>query len=110
MADELDGIRIHRLAALRKAAYRARSHCIIGAVAGLVLAIQLVWMAVQGRSITCGVIAIAALCSAIALILRAQKINRDATQSSMADPVAPPDFTDLSDGSQQAANLEHIED
>jgi hypothetical protein len=110
MTDELDGIRIRRLAAVRKAAYRARSHCIIAAVACLVLAIQLIWSAVERRAPLYALFAIAALVGTLFFGRRAAKLHREATESSLGDPTTTPDFSTLSDGSQQASNLENIQD
>jgi hypothetical protein len=45
--DELDGVRIRQLAALRRGAYRARSYAIIGSVACFVVVVQLVLMTVK---------------------------------------------------------------
>ena len=110
MSDELDGIRIRRLAAVRKAAYRARSHCIIAAVACLVVAIQLIWSAVERLAPLYALFAIAALVGTLSFVRRAAKLHREAMQSLLDEPTTSPDFSTLSDGSQQASNLENIHD
>jgi hypothetical protein len=109
-SDELDGLRIRRLAAVRKAAYRARSYCIIASVACLVLAIQLGWTAVHRKSAVPGLIAIAAVICCVSLLKRSRRLHREATQSSLEIPAIPPDFSTLSDGSQRWKDLDNITD
>jgi hypothetical protein len=110
MSDELDGIRIRRFAAVRKAAYRARSHCIIAAVGCLVAAIQLIWSAVERRAPLCALFAVAAMVGTLLFVRRATKLHHEATETSLVEPTTAPDFSTLSNGSQQASNLENIQD
>ncbi|HEX2972156.1 MAG TPA: hypothetical protein VHP11_07475, partial [Tepidisphaeraceae bacterium] len=42
--EELDGMRIRRIAEMRRSACRSASYCIIGALACWVMAVQLVWL------------------------------------------------------------------
>src|SRR5687767_1365219 len=46
-ADELDGVRIRQLAALKRGAYRARSYALIVAAAGAVAGVQLIVMTLE---------------------------------------------------------------
>jgi hypothetical protein len=116
-SDELDGIRIRRLAAERRAAYRARSHCIIGAAACFVLELQLVWMLWRRSSTAFGPWAFAYYATAVlaaAGVLyfsrRAMQLHREANRRVLDEPVTPPDFSTLSDGSQRWKNLDDIHD
>jgi hypothetical protein len=115
--DELDAQRIARIAKLRKAAYRSRSHAIIGLVCCIVMTGQLIWVATQNWGMGDYVFAAVSAVMAIALILLAVwcarlalRLHRQAT----APPTAiergfEPDFSNLSDGSQRWKNLEKIE-
>jgi hypothetical protein len=116
-SDALDGLRIRRLAAARKAAYRARSHSVIAAVACLVLAAQLIWQATRGSAgialtrgaVACGLIAICAVAAAGYFFSHARRLHREAAESALPEPTTPPDFSTLSDGSQRWKDLENIE-
>ena len=117
-ADELDGLRIRQLSALRRGAYRARSYAIIGAAAGFVVAVQLVIMTVAyvrahgwGRWPTGYVLfAAAAVMMGCFFARRALEIHREIRTPVELPPPPPggPDFSTLSDGSQQWKNLEDI--
>jgi hypothetical protein len=115
--DELDGVRIRQLAALRRGAYRARSYAIIGAAASFVVAVQLVLMTVTYVRVRgWGLYPIGyaqAACVGVLLGLyfgrRALSLHREIkTPARMPPEPAEPDFTTLSDGSQQWKNLEDI--
>jgi hypothetical protein len=117
--DELDGLRIRQLAALRRGAYRARSYAIIGAVAAFVVAVQLVIMTVQyvrshggwGRWPS-GYALFAAAAGMVGFYFarRALEVHREIRTPAPLPPTPEggPDFSTLSDGSQQWKNLEDI--
>jgi hypothetical protein len=114
--DELDGLRIRQIAAARRAAYRARSYCVIGTAGCAVAAIQLAWMAVTvtrqsgltRMAIAYAMFAIVAFCIATYFGRRAAAFHREAKASQSSSPLPPPDFTSLSDGSSRWKNLEDI--
>jgi hypothetical protein len=116
--DELDGLRIRQLAALRRGAYRARSYAIIGAVAGFVVAVQLGIMTVTYvRSRGWGLwpawyvlFAIATAMVGVYFVHRAMELHREIrTPAPLPPEPEEPDFSTLSDGSQQWKNLEDIQ-
>ena len=118
--DELDAAHIHRMSALRRAAYRSRSYCIIGSVACVVMAAELCFNAwgywnhrtsmARGMILVLVCVGIAAGLLGVArtLFARAREYGREAAQSSLVEPTTPPDFSTLQDGSQAARNLEEI--
>jgi hypothetical protein len=117
MSDELDGVRIRRLAAERRAILRSRSHCIIAGVVCVVLEWQLCWMIVEqwakASSLRMLVYALAACAIAIIAALcghRAVELTGQLRRPLIEEPASPPDFSTLGDGSQQAKNLEEIHD
>ena len=111
--DELNGLRIRQLAALRRAAYRSRSYCIIAAIGCAVTIIQIIHELISyRRTLLAQFLYIAA---AIALLLLgiqcakwARHFHKEAKRSQLKPPPTPPDFTHLSDGSQHAKNLENM--
>ena len=116
--DELDAARIRQLAALRRGAYRARSYAIIGTVAAAVVAVQLVWMTVTyvhargWGAYPIGYLQAACLLALLAIYFarRALMVHREIRTPPRLPPEPPggPDFSTLSDGSQQWKNLEDI--
>jgi hypothetical protein len=114
--DELDGLRIRQLAALRRAAYRSRSYCFIAFAAAVVAAIQLIVNAVHHlqwhQSIRRPLLY---LCAAITLLVAARffalltlKFHREANPPPLPPPTTKPDFSPLGDGSHHAKNLEQL--
>ena len=119
--DLLNSKRIRSVALARRAAYRARSWCIIAAILCAAIVIQLIWMIVQavhhrGWSLQCTGYAIFAALAAAGTIFfatRASVFHRQAKESESrrnADsvPTTPPDFSTLDNGSKQAKNLEDV--
>jgi hypothetical protein len=114
--DELDGMRIRQLAAARRAAYRARSYCVIGSVACAVSAIQLVWMTVRhARLIGWGprpigylLFAFLAVLASVYFARRGFAFHHEARRSLLADTADTPDFSSLDDGSKRWKNLENV--
>jgi hypothetical protein len=117
-SDELDGLRIRQLAALRRGAFRARSFALIGVVTSLVAAIKLILMTiahVHSRGWTTWPMGFI-LFAAVALMLagyfgqRVMELHREIKTPAPLPPEPPggPDLSTLSDGSQQWRNLEDI--
>jgi hypothetical protein len=114
-AGELDGLRVRQLSSLRRGAYRTRSHCII-AVAGLAFAAaQLVAMTARhvrlagwgGRPVAYAAAAVAAAWGATFLFRKSAALTRELRRPVLSEPEVEPDFSTLSDGSQQ---LRHLRD
>jgi len=116
--DELSSLRIRQVAALRRSANRSRSHCVVIATALLVGAGKLTVMTIQnvrsgGQRIFSAayVVAIAlALIFAGLLIRRIVELTRELKQPLLSDPLEPPDFSTLSDGSQHARHLAEMQE
>ena len=116
--DELDGLRIRQLAALKRGAYRARSFAIIGAVTCFVVAVKLALMTVnhvQARGwgpwpIGFALFSLVALMAGSHFSRRALDVHREINTPAPLPPTPEggPDFSTLSDGSQQWKNLEDI--
>lgn len=111
---ELDGLRIRQLSALRRSAYRTRSFAIIVAVACLVVGIQLAIKAFRAESawfrVLSAALAVFALFGAVHFTRRIAALQRELRTPPPMPPEPPggPDFSTLSDGSQQWKNLEDI--
>jgi len=114
--DALNAFRIRQLAAARRAAYRSRSYCVIGALVCVVAAVQLAWTGVQLlrgigfalRPTSYLLFAILAAWAAVYFFRQAVELDREAKQSALPVPTAEPDFSQLRDGSQRWKNLEDI--
>lgn len=118
--DELDGLRIRQYTALRRGAFRARSYALIGAVAcafaGVLLLLIAVAHAVATRGgfllvpVGCALGSCAALAMALHFGRRVRELSREIDTPAPLPPTPPggPDFSTLSDGSQQWKNLEDI--
>ena len=117
-AEELNGVRIRQLSALRRSTYRARSFAIVFSAGGFVVAIKLLLMTlasfrysgVGAWSLGLLLFAILALVVGFHFASRATELHREANQPMPMPPAPPggPDFSTLSDGSQQWKNLEDI--
>ena len=114
--DELNALRIRQLTTARRTAYRARSYCVVGALVCVVAVVQLAWTAVRLitttdlrlRAVAYALVAIVAAWGAVYFFRKAMAFDREAKQSAQAEPMGQPDFSTLSDGSQQWRNLEDI--
>jgi hypothetical protein len=115
--DDLSGVRIRQIAALRRGAIRARSWCLIAAGVCVVGAIQLIIKTVQNvrhehawglRPTGFVLFAIAGLMVAVFFFRRAAELKREIDKPMLPPPETPPDFEPLSDGSQRWKNLEDI--
>ena len=114
--DELNALRIRHVAAERRARYRARSWCLIGAGVCAVATAELIWMIVrQSRAAGWGLqctgyllFALMAGYGASWFIARAWRMHRDARRSILTEPDEAPDFSTLDDGSKRVENLEDV--
>ena len=112
---ELDGQRIRKFAAVRRAAYRSRSYCVIAVGGCVVGAIELLYHAIAGYGVLGKVRGAAYVIVAIGLLWGAKHFAglaanylREAKRSALPPPTAPPDFAPLSDGSQIVRDLEQM--
>ncbi|MGD0390200.1 MAG: hypothetical protein ABSC42_14735 [Tepidisphaeraceae bacterium] len=117
--DHLNSTRIRQMAALRRAAIRSRSYCVIALGGCVVGAAQCAFEGVRRwptpasfRGIlVCGLfmLSAAALMVVGLYFLRlARRFHRQARQSAILPPEVPPDFSKLQDGSQIVKNLEEM--
>jgi uncharacterized Zn finger protein (UPF0148 family) len=115
--DMISAIRVRQLSAERRATYRAGSYCVIAAGVCAVTIAQLAWMIIQhirtrgGWGIQCtGYLLFIALAAygLVFFLLRARQFHREAKHSSLVEPVQPPDFSTLDDGSKRVTNLEEV--
>ncbi|HWE98130.1 MAG TPA: hypothetical protein VG269_29565 [Tepidisphaeraceae bacterium] len=123
--EELLELRIRQFSTLRRTAYRTRSYFIVGTSACLIVAIQLMIRGVQalhvvgwrGRPIGYFLAAGACLVGMVEFAIRVARVQRGINadlrareQEEIEAAKQEPDFTPLSDGSQQARNLEQMFD
>jgi hypothetical protein len=122
--DELDGLRIRQIAALRRATFRTRSYYLIAAAACLVTAIQLAIMIYHRAAETrlrmttpaaaafAGYVLFlfAALCGVFYFERRIIQLTRELRKPLIENPLDAPDFSTLSDGSQHVKNLKEMSD
>lgn len=114
--DELDGLRIRQLAAMRRAAYRSRSYCVIAAMVCVVAVVQLAWNGIAliratgwgMRPVSYFLFTILAAWGAAFFTRKAMELNREAKKSTLPDPTTSPDLSTLSDGSDRWKNLEDV--
>lgn len=115
--DELDGMRIRQLSTARQAAYRARSYAVIAAVVAAVAAGDLIYYAWMRMHVgdwglwTITYLAIAIVCIGLAILFlkRAADLHREAQTSPLTNPASAPDFSQLSDGTDQWKKLEEVD-
>jgi hypothetical protein len=117
--DHLNSNRIRQMAAIRRAAYRTRSYCVIAVGGCIGGAAQFAFFAVRrlrhGPGLFDILIAVAYFLAAAVLLGLARHFvrlaagfHREAKTSTLPQPTAPPDFSQLQDGSQIAKNLEDM--
>jgi hypothetical protein len=114
--EELSGVRILQLAAARRAAYRSRSYCVVGAIVCVVAVVEMVRMEVAllraGSfdlwTATYLLVTILAAWGAIFLFRKAMALDREAKQSAMPPAPGEPDFGPLGDGSERWKKLEDV--
>lgn len=115
--DDLDAVRIRRIAELRRSAYRSASYCIVGASACWVMVVQLVWLILRNLSqvgwrwTESGYGLLIILCIALGLKLwrRSRQLRHEANQTQLQQPPTPPDFTPLHNGDEPWKNLDQIQ-
>jgi len=115
--DELDGLRIRRVAQMHNAAYRTRSYCLVAAFACLGIALQLTWLAVgqlraagwTWRAITYLLLAVACALLVPFFLVRAGRAQRQARQSGLTEPPRPPDFVPLGSRAEPWKDLEKMQ-
>ncbi len=118
MQSEFDSQRISRTIALRRGLNRSRAYSLVGAVACFAGAAQCAYLAVQHvrfrgwelRAIALLMLMVLGNAAALWFIHRAAALRREAQQTQLHEPSSRPDFSNLSDGSQRAANLNQIHD
>lgn len=117
LPDALDSLRIRQVAALKRATYRSRSHALIAAAGCAVAVAQLVMMTIREvlavgwslRPMLYALLGAAAVVGAIHFVNRALAYHAQAARRASTDPTTHPDFSTLSDGSQQVKNLEDMQ-
>jgi hypothetical protein len=117
-ARAMDAARVRQLSALRRGTYRARSYCFVAVGLSLVAVAQLALLTVrhvrsagwqlQPAGYVCG--ALAAAMAAAFFVRRAADLTRELRHrpAALGEPLAAPDFSTLSDGSQTWKNLEQM--
>jgi hypothetical protein len=112
---DLSGLKIRQISDLRRGAHRSRSWLIIGAVACLVGAAQLIYFAIHNHGLGMRAAAledtlfvVLALAFCVYFLRRAREMNREISNSKLEEPTTPPDFSSLRDGSQRWKNLEDL--
>lgn len=116
----LNALRVRQIAALRRGSYRTRSYCFVAAAALAVVAVQLVFMGIGSYRDSRGQLVWPAIYAAFALlalwgcghfaarVLRLTNELRESPTAALPPPEHEPDFSTLSDGSQQWKNLEDV--
>jgi hypothetical protein len=112
---DLSELRIRQVSDLRRGAIRSRSWLIVVAVACVVGAGQLIYLAVRQyhaghrrgalRDVLCAAVA---LLIVPYLVRRIRQLGNEIRETRLKDPQTPPDFSTLSDGSQRWTNLEDL--
>jgi hypothetical protein len=115
---ELDGMRIRQLSLARRSAIRARTYLLIAAIGCVVgaeeLSRKILAVARHGhawgwRTFAFGTIAIVGVMAAIRFGAQFVEIGRELNRPLLQDPVEPPDFSSLSDGSQKWKDLHDVQ-
>jgi hypothetical protein len=113
-AQELSTARVRDLSAARRALIRIRSWCVVGALVSAVAVVQMSWLLVQHvrqqgwfwkPGAYAALVPVAAYWT-VSFARRAAVATRELRRPVLQDPDVPPDFSTLSDGSQQWKNLE----
>jgi hypothetical protein len=117
--DHLNSNRIRQMAALRSGAIRSRSYCVIALVGCAVGAAQCAFEGIRRWPtpanfrgvLACGLFLLSAaalLVLGVYFLVLARWFHRQARQSAILPPQAPPDFSKLQDGSQIVKHLEEM--
>jgi hypothetical protein len=114
--EELDGLRIRQVALAKRATIRAVSYLLIAGVACAVLIGQLIYLTVR-RVLHVGwgprpvaYLLFAGVCAygVVFFLRKARQTQLELRAHVLPEPTAPPDFSTLSDGTQQWQNLERM--
>ncbi len=112
---ELDAMRIRQRMTIVRSAYRSRSYAIIAMTICAVLVIQSILSAIarfRAHSLPLAFLyllfALIGITGTLYFFRKAIALHREARQSLLDQPTAPPDFSDLGDGSGRVRNLENI--
>jgi hypothetical protein len=115
--DDLDGLRIRKIAHAKQSAYRSLSWMLIGGLFCVVAVGRLGWeawaMARRGSNwIAVGYVLAVGLCAWMGAkaFARAAIIRREARKSALEEPGKPPDFSTLGDGQAAWRRLDEIQD
>jgi hypothetical protein len=113
---ELDGLRIRKLVMIRRSAIRARTYAILVTICSLVMGVQLILTCLQEEhdygwdrwAILYAFSAAAVAIIATIASAKATALHKEAQKPAGTEPVEPPSFEELSDGSQRVKNLEEM--
>lgn len=113
---ELEERRIRQIVRSRRAAVRMRGWYIVGMLACVILAAQqLGWFVTAvvrdargAQQVARIPLALVLLAGAVSLRKRVRRLTAELRRHGLSEPTTPPDFTSLSDGSQQVRNLEKL--
>jgi hypothetical protein len=112
---ELSEMRIHQIAQLRRTAMRSRSWFTVGVLTCWIGGLLLIVAAVTDwhRGLRFGPISDIVLALVAARLLpyfrrRIRALSAEISESRLEEPLAPPDLSTLSDGSQQLQRLEEM--
>jgi ribosomal protein L37AE/L43A len=116
-SDELDGNRIQQIVVQRRAEIRLRSYFLLGFYGCSGAAITFLYRIAQrliyhtpwdAIATVQAVLAIIAIGFSFFFLMHARRITRELSKPLLSEPSSPPDFSQLSDGSQQAEALEDL--
>ncbi len=113
---ELNTLKVRALSAMRRAAYRSRSYSMIAAFFLVIAAVKLALLAygrlrlegAHAKGIAYALLAVVAAVVAGHFIRQVIELTRELNRPVLEDPDTPPDFSPLSDGSQQWKRLEDL--
>jgi DNA-directed RNA polymerase subunit RPC12/RpoP len=113
---QLDALRIRQRTTMVRSAYRSRSYAIIATIVCTVLAVQSSIFAIHRFRAHSSPLAflylvfcLAGAWGAIFFFRNALSLHREARKPSLDEPTAPPDFSDLGDGSDRVRKLEEMQ-
>lgn len=114
--EEIEAVAIRRIVQERRALLRTRGYYLVLTWACIAVAAQMIWMMVhalivggwQNWQVIYPAAALFLVMLARDMWVRAQKLGAQVRASSLTQPTAPPDFTQLSDGSQKWKDLENL--
>lgn len=110
---ELDGMRVRQIALVRRAEIRTQSYLIVVAVGCAAGAAQCLFNIVRSHRSTSRIAILSAIMlattwGAVLCFRKARRIGRELKRPLIEEPIVPPDFSELGDGSQQLKDLENL--